>query len=386
MTNCFSILLNGDTIIGLVKEWWDNQMQIGARIIKTGIAVTITMFICKTFQLEPAVFGAVSAVINMQPSIFLSFKTLRDQFLVHLLAVTIAIALGYLVGGNPLSMGFITILIILLYRQIQMQNGIATGVVAAVFILSSSPDEFLLHAWMRTEVIFIGLFTAMLINVLFWPPRHQQKFREKLYECNQAVVQYFCNALQIYAMVDRLEPHVDTEEKERVHQLNNELRLLLNFSQNEGKSFFSSASEQAEWFGFAEKFIDYNESLIEKADRIYDLVPVRYERRSANNYPPLTPEFQNILELLVSRCATINRINLKLRTAVINGKAVETEEISEAYWGVLVKAIEEWQAISSNHYYFHSLIEIAVMANEIKAASRQGKKLLMEINKGVNGF
>jgi len=361
-------------------------MQIGARIIKTGIAVTITMFICKTFQLEPAVFGAVSAVINMQPSIFLSFKTLRDQFLVHLLAVTIAIALGYLVGGNPLSMGFITILIILLYRQIQMQNGIATGVVAAVFILSSSPDEFLLHAWMRTEVIFTGLFTAMLINVLFWPPRHQQKFREKLYECNQAVVQYFCNALQIYAMVDRLEPHVDKEEKERVHQLNNELRLLLNFSQNEGKSFFSSASEQTEWFGFAEKFIDYNESLIEKADRIYDLVPVRYERRSANDYPLLTAEFQNILELLVSRCATINRINLKLRTAVINGKAVETEEISEAYWEVLMKAIEEWQAISSNNYYFHSLIEIAVMANEIRAASRQGKKLLMEINRGVNGF
>ena len=44
-------------------------MKIGARVIKTCIAVTITMFICQALKLEPAVFGAVSAVVNMQPSI-----------------------------------------------------------------------------------------------------------------------------------------------------------------------------------------------------------------------------------------------------------------------------------------------------------------------------
>ena len=355
-------------------------MKIGARIIKTGIAVTITMFICKTFQLEPAVFGAVSAVINMQPSIFLSFKTLKDQIFVHLLSVTIAIALGYLIGGNPLSMGLITILIIILYQKIKLQSGIATGVVAAVFILSSSPEEFLLHAMMRTGVIFSGLFTAMLVNIVFWPPKYSKKFKEKLKEGNQAAVQYFCTALHSYAAIDNVKPKINVEEKDRVHQLNDELHQLLNFAKSEAASSSSAGTNEVQWFGFAEKFIDYNESLIEKADRIYDLMPIRYERRHVANYPPITSEFGAILQLLTSRCATIDRINAKIRTVLIHRGSVETEEISEAYWEVLVKAIEEWQSKINNNYYLHSLIEIAVMANEIKVAARQGKKLLQKIN------
>ena len=357
------------------------MVKVGARIIKTGFAVTITMFICKTFQLEPAVFGAVSAVINMQPSIFLSFKTLKNQIFVHLLSVTIAIALGYIIGGNPLSMGLITILIIVLYQKINLQSGIATGVVAAVFILSSSQEEFLSHAFMRTAVIFAGLFTAMFINIVFWPPRYSQKFKMKLAEGNQAAVEYFCIALHTYAAVDRLEPQINKEKRERIHQLNDELHRLMDFSKNETDSSSATGSDKVEWFNFAEKFIDYNESLIEKADRIYDLTPVRYERRQASNYPPITPEFSAILELLVSRCATIERINTKIRTVLIDEQYVEAEEISEAYWEVLVKAIEEWQAKSNNNYYLHSLLEIAVMANEIRSAARQGKKLLQDINK-----
>ncbi|MDF2929682.1 MAG: Aromatic acid exporter family er 1 [Anaerospora sp.] len=113
-------------------------MKIGARIIKTGIAVTITMFICKILNLEPAFFGAVSAVINMQPSIFLTVKTARDQILVHILGVSAGLLFGYLLGGNPLVMGIVTILMISVYLKLNLQSGISMGIVAAVFVLGSS--------------------------------------------------------------------------------------------------------------------------------------------------------------------------------------------------------------------------------------------------------
>ena len=74
-------------------------MKIGARIVKTGIAVSITMYLCKFFQLEPAFFGAVSAVVNMQPSLFLTVKTAKDQVVVHLIAVGLGLLFGYLLGG-----------------------------------------------------------------------------------------------------------------------------------------------------------------------------------------------------------------------------------------------------------------------------------------------
>ena len=259
------------------------------------------MFICKTLGLEPAFFGAVSAVINMQPSIFLTLKTSRDQVYVHVLAITTAIALGYLIGGNPILMGLITILIICLYRKLKLQSGISTGVVAAVFILSSSPDQFLPHALMRTGVIFTGLFTAMFIKIVLWPPRYSQKFKEKLNESNLEAVRYFCNALHSYVQLENEQPQINKEEKEQVHKLNTELRVLSKFFKREGDLFSTASSEQGEWFALAKKFIDYNESLIEKADRVYALLPGRYERRRKEDYPPISPEFMTIVESLASR-------------------------------------------------------------------------------------
>lgn len=353
-------------------------MIIGKRIIKTGIAVTVTMFICKLLKLEPAFFGAVSAVINMQPSIFLTFKTSRNQILVHALAVVIAIALGHVIGGNPLSMGLITILIILLYRQMNLQSGISTGVVAAVFILSSSPDEFLSHALNRTAVIFTGLFTAMLINIFLWPPRYNQQLKEKLREGNREAVDYFCTALNAYVQLGDEVPEKNELQKDKTHKSMAELRKLSEFFRREDGLFAPAPTGQEKWIATAEKFIDYTESLVEKADRIYELLLQRYERRLEFGSPPISPEFTAVLELLASGCVIVERVNGKLRRVIVDGAAEKVETISEEYWEKLIGVMDDWQPKITGTYYLHALIEIAVLANEIKLSTRQAKKLLQE--------
>jgi uncharacterized membrane protein YgaE (UPF0421/DUF939 family) len=137
-------------------------MKIGARVLKTGIAVAITtMFFCKFLGLEPAFFGAVSAVINMQPSIFLTLRAARDQIFVHLLGIAAGFFFGYFLGVNPFSAGLIVILLIPIYIKLRLHSGITMGIVAALFVLSSSTEEFMMHALARSGVIFVGLGSAM---------------------------------------------------------------------------------------------------------------------------------------------------------------------------------------------------------------------------------
>ena len=353
-------------------------MKIGARIVKTGLAVTITMYICKFFDFEPAFFGAVSAVINMQPSIFLTFKTAWDQILVHVIGVTAAIALGYIIGGHPVSMGIITIFIIMLYRKIGLHGSISGGVVAAVFILSSSQDQFLSHALLRTGVVFTGLFTAMVVNILLWPPKYGQAFRDKLSEANEQAVLYFSQALHAYATLRDASPSMNEKQRLRVQQLNAEVRNLADLCKNEASLFSTVASKQHEWFATAKRLRDYNESLLEKADRIYDLLPVRYERRQELSAPEITAAFQNLLDLLAQGDSGVVRVNEKLRRALLHGESVVTEEISETYWNRLRSAIELWQPEIDNPYYIHELIEVASVASEIKSAARNAKRLLQE--------
>lgn len=352
-------------------------MKIGARVIKTGIAVAITMFLCKFLGLEPAFFGAVSAVINMQPSIFLTIRAARDQILIHILGVTAGFFFGYFLGVNPFSAGLIVMLLIPIYIKLKLNSGITMGIVAALFVLSSSTEEFFVHALARTGVIFVGLGSAMLINVLLWPPRYEKVLKETLRQSNEASVLYFCRAVQDYVSLGDHELPVDAEQRKRVYKLNKEARMLLDLLRRE-RPMVAEAGKSKEWISLAEKLIDYNESIIKKGDRIFDLLPVRLERRLAAGAPPLSEEFKAILGILESGCTIVIRVNGKLRSAIIDGSPAVPEEISEEYWETLTKAIDQWQPRLLGSYYLHGLLEVAVTANEIKYATRQAKILLYE--------
>ena len=353
-------------------------MKIGARILKTGIAVTITMYLCRLLQLEPAFFGAVSAVVNMQPSIFLTVKTAKDQIAVHMIGVGAGLLFGWLLGGNPLIMGAVSILLILVYIRLGLQGGISMGIVAAIFVMGSGQELFLPHAINRTGVIFTGLVTAMMVNVLLWPPRYGQQLKAKLREGNEASVAYFCYAIEEYVRLENEAPTCDLAARNRAHQLNQEARSLANLLIREGEMPVVVSPDQSQWLTLAEKFIDYNSALAEKADRIMDLLPVRLERRHQAGDLPISEEFRAILAILEQGCDSIRRINAKLRAAVIDGEEVAPERISEVYWEKLTVAIEQWQPKLTGSYYVHALIEASVTANEIRWASRQGKRLLQE--------
>lgn len=351
-------------------------MRIGARVLKTGIAVAITMFLCKLLALEPAFFGAVSAVINIQPSIFLTLKEARNQIFVHVLGVGAGFFFGYFIGVNPLSAGLIVVLLIPLLSRLKLNNGITMGIVAALFVLSANTEEFLVHALARTGVIFVGLGSAMIVNVFLWPPRYEQQLRAKLREGNEAAVLYFCRAVQEYVSLDASDPHMDAEGRERVCRLNKETRRLLDLLGRERQSAFSP--QPSAWLAKAEKLVEYNESIVNKGNRIFDLLPPRLERRRQSGAPTISDEFKAILGLLERGCITVVRVNGKLRAVIVDGGTAAPEEIREDYWEQLTAAIEQWQPRLTGSYYLHALLELAVTANEIKWAARQAKTLLAE--------
>jgi uncharacterized membrane protein YgaE (UPF0421/DUF939 family) len=353
-------------------------MRIGARVIKTGIAVAITMYICKLLGLEPAFFGAVSAVINIQPSIFLTLRAARDQIFVHIIGIVAGFFFGYFLGVNPFSAGLIVILLIPIYIKLKLHSGITMGIVAALFVLSSSTEEFMIHALARSGVIFVGLGSAMLVNVLLWPPKYTKLLKEKLSQSNEAAVLYFCRAVQDYVgLDDSSELYAHMEQKKRVYKLNKEARQLLELLRSERK-VVTELSEPREWISLAEKLIDYNESIIKKGNRIFDLLPIRLERRMKSEAPPVSDEFKAILDILESGCTIVVRVNGKVRSVIVDGGTTSPEEISEEYWESLTKAIEQWQPRLTGSYYLHGLLEVAVTANEIKWATRQAKILLSE--------
>ncbi|WP_190239325.1 hypothetical protein [Pelotomaculum schinkii] len=69
-------------------------------------------------------------------------------------------------------------------------------------------------------------------------------------------------------------------------------------------------------------------------------------------------------------------MNAKLRGLICDKISAEQEEISEELWEKYKDAIEEWQPRLTGSYYIHGLIDISVVAMEIRWLAREGKKLL----------
>jgi uncharacterized membrane protein YgaE (UPF0421/DUF939 family) len=353
-------------------------MKIGARIIKSGIAVSITVLICQLLNLEPALFGAVSAVLNVQPSVYLTFRIARDQVAVHVLGVTVGLVLGYALGGNPATMGLATVLVIFLCLKLKLNQNILMGIVACLFVLSSSADQFLYHALSRSSVIFIGLTVALIINIAILPPRYGRLWTEKLRAGNEAAVDYFCQAVYNFTHLENQGLTSPEAMKQQVEQLNKETRHLAELFQRERiNTDFNCLDDQQAWSKLAENLMEYNHTLTERANQIYELLPTRLERRLSHGEPQVSEEFKSILEVLASGCPTVRRVNEKLRVVVCDMMPVESEEISEAYWDKLTGAVEQWQPRLSGSYYLHALIEVAVVANEIKWATREAKKMTL---------
>jgi hypothetical protein len=262
---------------------------------------------------------------------------------------------------------------------LKLKNGILMGIVAAIFILSSSSDQFLSHALSRTGVIFTGLIVAMVLNVLLWPPRYGKLYYDKLKESNIQSVNYFCQAVHDFVNLDDKERPEPGPVRENVVRLAGEARVIAMHYRNEKKSFGDNYDliDPNHWFLVAEKFMNYNDSMIDNADQIYDFLSARLERRLTCGAGPVSAEFQSILDKLESGCATIQRVNLKLISLICDKKPVSPEEITEAYWEDLTGAIEKWQPRLMGSYYLHALIEVAVVAGELRRVAREGKKLLL---------
>lgn len=48
-------------------------MQVGARVLKTGVAIVIALFLAEFFKLPSPVFAGIAAIFAIQPSIYRSY-------------------------------------------------------------------------------------------------------------------------------------------------------------------------------------------------------------------------------------------------------------------------------------------------------------------------
>ncbi len=152
-------------------------MTMGPRVIKTGLAIVLALYISSWLGLTPAIFAAVAAIFTIQPSIYRTWRQMFEQVQANVLGAAIAILAVISLGNSPLVIGIVSVLVIMISLKLKAEKTIALTLVTVLVIMDAPGDDWT-FAVNRFAIIMIGMASAFVVNIALWPPRHEKLFVE----------------------------------------------------------------------------------------------------------------------------------------------------------------------------------------------------------------
>ena len=154
------------------------KYKIGKRIIKTGIAVSLSIGLAQLFGFTTT-FSGVVALIAMKET---SKRTVRygvTLFLGSLLSVFIGLLLGLLLGKSFIAFGVGTILALSLIVGLRLTDGIILATIVVYHVLDAMPitgKEFISFSLKEVAVIGIGIVVSVFVNLIA-PQRYDSQIK-----------------------------------------------------------------------------------------------------------------------------------------------------------------------------------------------------------------
>lgn len=165
-------------------------MKLGARILKTGIAITLALTIASILQLPSPAFAGIAAIFAIQPTIYKSYLTVIDQVQANIIGAIIAILFGLFFGANPFIIGLCAVIIIAVCLKLKIENTIVIALVTMIAILETTGDDFIQFAIIRLLTILLGVLSAFLVNLVFMPPKYETKLYQQITEISHEIMKW----------------------------------------------------------------------------------------------------------------------------------------------------------------------------------------------------
>lgn len=143
-------------------------------MLKTGIAVTLTLVITSFFEMKLELVAAIAAVLAMQPSIMRSLTYLKEVVIGNSVAVIFSIIGIFLLGDHPLSVGAVVIISIAINVRLGLNKTVSLTVLTIITIMLQSDGIDIPFIINRISLVVIGVISAFIVNALVFPPDHQK--------------------------------------------------------------------------------------------------------------------------------------------------------------------------------------------------------------------
>ncbi|AZU60980.1 FUSC family protein [Neobacillus mesonae] len=165
-------------------------MKLGARILKTGIAIVLSLYIAQLLHSPSPVFAAIAAIFAIQPTIYRSYLTIIEQIQGNVIGAILAVVFVLLLGNHFIVIGFAAIIVILFHLKLKLENTIGLSLVTLISIMETTSMSFIQFAGIRFSTVMIGVFSAFVVNLVFMPPKYENKLYLKIVHTTEETIKW----------------------------------------------------------------------------------------------------------------------------------------------------------------------------------------------------
>ncbi|MET3683682.1 uncharacterized membrane protein YgaE (UPF0421/DUF939 family) [Alkalibacillus flavidus] len=151
----------------------------GSRVIKTGLAIFITAFICDQLGWPP-VFAVITAIVTIEPTVSQSIKKGLVRFPASAIGSFYAVLFITLFGHAPITYALAAVLTIMTTYRLKLYSGLLVATLTSVAMIDVIHANVILSFFIRLGTTTIGLVVSTLINLFILPPDYSQDIKLKL--------------------------------------------------------------------------------------------------------------------------------------------------------------------------------------------------------------
>jgi uncharacterized membrane protein YgaE (UPF0421/DUF939 family) len=171
-------------------------MKFGARILKTGIAITLALYVATLLNFEQPAFAGIAAMFAIQPTVYRSYQTILEQFQSNLIGAALAVLFALTLGDDPFVIGLVAIITIAITIKLNIEKTATLAIVTIIIIMQSPSEDFTETALLRFLVILLGVFCSFLVNLFFIPPKYETKLYHKISNNTDYITQWIRLAIR----------------------------------------------------------------------------------------------------------------------------------------------------------------------------------------------
>lgn len=180
-------------------------MLVGLRVIKTVIAIAISISIARLLKLEPDHFAGIISMLAVQPSVYRSLKHTLSHLASALFAALLGIGAALYIGDYSIVIAGVSLLVMAIHVRLRTTASLTLAVIVAVNTVGTSDELHGNAAYHQLMLVIIGMLVGTVVNLIRKPVHRERE--EVLLVKSESMLRTMLYYVQYDLMSSRMTPY-----------------------------------------------------------------------------------------------------------------------------------------------------------------------------------